>query len=351
MVHALAQRHVVHTLTASDWSPGETNTFYGTAIDAAAVQRHVIPAPWRWLAGLPEDRLTRLRLCSVLHQARAIASQYDLLICADHFAVFPRPGIQYVYFPAKLQPPAARLKPLVDVYYALCDRLLGAPWTDAIRNTTVVTSQWTVDGLKRLGEVLDAMVLYPPVVDPGVGLPWQERDNTFLCVGRFVPSKRIDTSIAIVTRVRAGAIPNARLVVVGSAVDSAYHQRIREEAGREGTWIEFREDLSRSELNALMRRSRYGIQAMKDEHFGMATAEMAAAGCLVFAHDSGGSPEVLNHERELLWTTEDDAVEKISAINSAAALALRLRAHARTFSTDAFVERFLGIVDSKAGHT
>ena len=33
-----------------------------------------------------------------------------------------------------------------------------------------------------------------------------------------------------------------------------------------------------------MGRSRYGIQAMENEHFGMATAEMTRAGCLVFAH-------------------------------------------------------------------
>ena len=67
-------------------------------------------------------------------------------------------------------------------------------------------------------------------------------------------------------------------------------------AAAHGDWIEFREDLSRVELNRLMGRSRYGIQAMENEHFGMATAEMTRAGCLVFAHDSGGSPEVLNDE-------------------------------------------------------
>ena len=70
-------------------------------------------------------------------------------------------------------------------------------------------------------------------------------------------------------------------------------------AASHGEWIEFREDLSRDELNRLMGRSRYGIQAMENEHFGMATAEMTRAGCLVFAHDSGGSPEVLNNERRI----------------------------------------------------
>ena len=33
---------------------------------------------------------------------------------------------------------------------------------------------------------------------------------------------------------------------------------------------------------------------MEGEHFGMATAEMMRAGCLVFAHRSGGSLEVVD---------------------------------------------------------
>ena len=51
---------------------------------------------------------------------------------------------------------------------------------------------------------------------------------------------------------------------------------------------------------------------MENEHFGMATAEMTRAGMLVFAHDSGGSPEVLNDERALLWSSEGEAVRKIA---------------------------------------
>jgi glycosyltransferase involved in cell wall biosynthesis len=127
---------------------------------------------------------------------------------------------------------------------------------------------------------------------------------------------------------------------VGSPVDSDYHERIRGLAEREGHWIEFREDVSRLDLNTLMGRSRYGIQAMTGEHFGMATAEMTRAGCLVFAHNSGGSPEVLDHRDALLWSGEQDAVEKVVAMasgkHSPGQLSADLREHARTFSTETF---------------
>lgn len=350
MVHALADLHDVATLTADHWSAPETNAFYGTSIPDR-ITRHVLPAPWRWLVALPaENKLSRIRMCSVLRDARRLASQYDILLTADNYAAFAKPGFQYLHFPADLHPEPARLKPIVGIYFALCDRVLGAPWTDAAKNVTITNSQWSADGLTRLGTVSRPVVLYPPVIDPGPGLPWDQRDDVFLCIGRFHGSKRIEMAISIVRRIRADALANARLIIVGSPVDTDYASRIHAIAGRAGAWIEFREDISRADLNRLMGRSRYGIQAMEHEHFGMATAEMTRAGCIVFAHRSGGSPEVLNNEDALLWADEDDAVAKFARLD-VEGLRTRLREHARSFSAEAFVERFRDIVATSAGGT
>ncbi|HYE86052.1 MAG TPA: glycosyltransferase family 4 protein [Vicinamibacterales bacterium] len=344
MVHALTGAHDVTTLTASPWSPADANAFYGTTIPSS-ITRLVVPPPWRWLAPLPDDQLTRLRMCSVLHHARPLASQFDLLITADNYAAFPKPGIQYVHFPARLQPVPARWGAIVHGYFALCDWLLGGTWTDAARNVTLANSQWTADGIARMNELPRATVLYPPVLDPGAGLPWHERDDAFLCVGRFHGSKRIELAIEILSGARA-AVGSTRLIIVGSPVDAEYSERIRRLARRAGDWIEFREDLSRAQLNELMGRSRYGIQAMENEHFGMATAEMTRAGCLVFAHRSGGSPEVLNQEDALLWSSPDEAVRKIRDIAAADVEPLRagLRAHAAQFSTESFTTRFRSLL-------
>jgi glycosyltransferase involved in cell wall biosynthesis len=253
-----------------------------------------------------------------------------------------------VHFPARLQPPPARLAAFVNPYFFLCNRVLGAEWRDASRNLTLANSRWTADGIEQLGEVAPPLVLYPPVLDPGAGLPWSERADTFLCVGRFHASKRIELAISTVGRVRSRALPHARLVIVGTPIDADYTARIRRAIGGE-SWIEVREDLSRLELNALMGQSRFGIQAMVGEHFGMATAEMTRAGCLVFAHQSGGTPEVLRHEAALLWSTEEEAVQRIvDAVGApperTAALRGRLHSHAAQFSTEMFVDRFRTIV-------
>ena len=349
MVHALAGRHQIDTLTACEWTAAAANAFYGTEIPRHGISKHVTAAPWSWLASLPEDRLTRLRMCAVLRYARRIAQRYDLLITADNYGAFPKPGMQYLHFPAPLNPEPARLRAAVHAYFAFCDWFVGVPWDQARRNVTLANSAWTARGLDEGRMIERADVLYPPVVDPGEGRPWEARHDTFLCLGRFHGSKRIDLAMAIVRRLRAGAIPGARLLIVGSPVDAEYTARIKAMAAPDRDWIEFREDLSRDEVNRLIGESRYGLQAMEDEHFGMATAEMARGGCLVFPHDSGGSPEVVGGEAALLWRTEDEAVARISAIAGDArvrdAVRWRLRAHAATFSTDRFVERFRAIVD------
>ena len=142
-------------------------------------------------------------------------------------------------------------------------------------------------------------------------------------------------------------LPQARLLIVGSAVDTVYANRIHRLASKAGSWVEFREDLSRAELNSLMGRSRYGLQAMEFEHFGMATAEMTRAGCLVFAHRSGGSPEVLDNEEGLLWSHPEAVASKLPGLD-VEGLRARLRTHARVFSTERFVDRFRAIVATSA---
>ena len=354
MVHALAERHEVSTLTATPWSPQEANAFYGTAIPDDRVTRRVIPPPLSWLARLPEHRGNRLRLCSVLRYARPLADRFDLMVTADNYGAFARPGIQYLHFPAALQPVPTRLAPVVNLYFAFCDWLIGMPWTAAAANLTLANSQWTAAGLARLYPGGDkpsglSTVLYPPVLDPGEGESWARRSNTFLCIGRFHGSKRIEIAMSIVRRIRAEVIPHARLVIVGSAVDAEYTRRLHRLAAQDRDWIDFHEDLSRADLNVLMGRCRYGIQAMEYEHFGMAAAEMTRAGCIVFSHASGGSVEVVDHDPRLLWRTEADAVALVAAVARDDALrdaiGARLRTHSTTFSTGRFVNQFNDIVD------
>ena len=345
MLQALVGDHEVGTLTEHAWTPAAVDRFYGTRLTGASIPQWHSRGAATCLRQTGA-RLDRLRMSSLLRKARRVGREFDLLITADNYAAFDRPGIQYLHYPLPLRPVPDRYGPLVHAYYVVCDAVSGLSFEAARKNRTLVNSRWTAE---RVAD-LHPEVLYPPVADPGKGLPWPNRVNTFLCVGRFHGSKRLETVVSILDRVRA-AQRDVSLTFVGSNVDAEYTERIRRLAGAR-PWITILEDLSQAELFLSMRRCRYGIHAMENEHFGIAPAEMARAGCVVFAHESGGLVEVLNGRAELLWQNAEAAVVQILAVMGDDALQRELStalvAHARRFAADRFVRDFRRIVATTA---
>jgi glycosyltransferase involved in cell wall biosynthesis len=89
---------------------------------------------------------------------------------------------------------------------------------------------------------------------------------------------------------------------------------LRALAQANSSWVTLHEDLSRGELAELAARQRYGMHAFKNEHFGMAVAEMVRAGCIPFVHNSGGPPEIVGNDRRLIYESEEDAAQKIMRV-------------------------------------
>ncbi len=91
----------------------------------------------------------------------------------------------------------------------------------------------------------------------------------------------------------------------------------------------------------LVARQRYGIHALVNEPFGIAVAEMVRAGCIVFTHRSGGQEEILGGDDRLLYSSTQDAVEKIINImdspQETASVRTFLKKQGELFSTDRFV--------------
>jgi glycosyltransferase involved in cell wall biosynthesis len=97
-----------------------------------------------------------------------------------------------------------------------------------------------------------------------------------------------------------------------------------------------------------MATHRYGIRGMREEHFGMAPAEMLRAGMIVWVPNGGGQVEIVGSNADLVYDSEDDAVEKITrALRSKRVeddLRAKLQEREAMFGTSRFVAEIQEIV-------
>ena len=355
MLQALRDEHRPTLLAWEAPNLAVCNRFFGTSLRPGDFDLRLAPAPVRRGGALTPIPLALVKHGLLLRQARRLAAAYDLLVTADNEADFGRRGIQYIHYP-KLDPerPAVDLRwyhgprPLRALYRHLGRRIGGITSAGVRRNLTLVNSEFIAARMRALHGI-EAVVLHPPVPGELPAVPWDDREDGFAMVGRISPEKRIEVAIAILRRVRERGFP-VRLHVVGTNDDPAYTAYVRSLAAADGDWVTLHEDLPRADLMALLARQRYGIHAMEGEHFGIAVAEMARAGCIVFVPRTGGPAEIVGSDDRLLFDAPDEAVEKIAAVLDDAERQTSLRAHlaerARRFSAEAFVSRFLDLVRS-----
>jgi glycosyltransferase involved in cell wall biosynthesis len=89
---------------------------------------------------------------------------------------------------------------------------------------------------------------------------------------------------------------------------------------------------------------------MDGEHFGMAVAEMVSAGCIVFAPKNGGPAEILGGDERLLYSSPQDAAEKIGMTMVSCERQTQLRDYlalrSSLFSAQRFVNQIRELVNT-----
>ena len=81
-------------------------------------------------------------------------------------------------------------------------------------NRTLVNSDWTGRVVKQVYGI-DALTLHPPVPGTFPDVPWEQRENGFVCIGRLAKSgKRLDWIIAMLGQV-CRRFPDLQLHIVG----------------------------------------------------------------------------------------------------------------------------------------
>ena len=274
------------------------------------------------------------RLMSVARRTRV-----DVWISTFNESRLPAPGVQYVHFPSHNA--AAGWAGRVYEWCAQALSCRGMAGLEAHR--TLVNSRFTAEAWCRLGRV-EAEIVYPPVPPLGEGRPWDERaEHRMIYLGRLLPFKGIERIARIVEKVREEGVPMT-LTLVGAWCCSRKDRRKLERALSGYDWIEWCGVLPRRRLIELVTQSRYGLHGMEGEPFGIAVAEMQAAGCVVFAPSRGGPAEILAEPGQL-YENETDAVEKILSVvrSPERQMELHTRAAGRAglFSSEQFMAEML----------
>lgn len=354
-LQALRGRYDVTVLT---WTPVElagVNRVYGTDLDKDGIRfEHVNPVLRSMVDMLPA-RLALLTMNLLFRKARSLHRRraFDVVICTNNEIDIGVPAIQYVHYPWAYFPRPDEgdhwyhFAFALNAYRWLCRRISGYRLERVCRNLTLVNSDWTGAVFQNAYGV-PARTVYPPVPGNFPDIPFAERDDGFICLGRVAREKEIEKLIEILSRVRARG-HDVRFHLVGHIDDPTYVRRLYRAAQAHAGWLSFHHDLPRDDMAALIARNRYGIHGMVGEHFGIAPAELQKAGCITFVADDGGPVEIVGRDERLIYKSVDDAVEKIHLVLSDTELRADLlkgvAERAELFSEVRFMNEILAAVE------
>ncbi len=345
MLQALLHDHEVTTLTWRRLDLPPLDRFYGTSLSGRRIPNTVVTWPARAAMGLMPTSMSLLRGALLTSQARRMSSDFGLFVSANNEIDFHRPSITYIHYPCYRRPrPTTDIRwyhhPLfvLDAYYAVADRLADVSVERLRENLVLTNSDWT-GGYYRSLHGGSTRTLYPPVPTRFPDVPWADRENGFVSIGRIAPEKEIDRIIDIVEGVRR-VHPDAHLHLVGTPGEHSYYRRITRRI--EGLpWVTVHEDVSQREVVKLISMHRYGLHGMVEEHFGMAPAEMVCGGAVVWVPDGGGQTEIVARDPRFLYRSVEDAVTKILGVmgdaDRLASARTMLARRKEMFSADGFV--------------
>ena len=354
MLEALKSEHRITVLTWDVPRLETINQFYGTSLRPSDFEITLLPRLLDAIARRTPTPMAFIKDNYLLLRCRRLAARFDVVISANNEADLGRRGIQYIHYPKlSLRPEVDlrwyhRLPIVVDTYRWVALRLTGFSVERMRRNIFLVNSDFIGAQVRALHRA-ETVTLYPPIAGTFPAVPWERREDGFVCIGRISPEKRIEQIIAILSVVREHG-PAPHLHIVGTPDDDAYVAFIRTCVDANPSWVSLHENLPREELAQLVSIHRYGIHAMDGEHFGMAVAEMVSAGCIVFAPKNGGPAEILGGDGRLLYSSPQDAAEKIgmTMVNCERQKQLRdyLALRSSLFSARCFVNQIRELVNT-----
>jgi glycosyltransferase involved in cell wall biosynthesis len=347
LIEALKKDFDVTIATTGGWNRSTLNDFYGTRIEQDEVSMRIAPLPWP----LQNRSVAALRGAAYQRFARRIAYEYDVRISAYNLTDWGLPAIHFLAdfswnktIRDRLDPPSPGFvykdSLLRKAYMGLASTFDSPSGRDPLRDDLLIAnSHWTAQTVKQDCKVQCAATIYPPVWSDFPNVSWDQKESSFVMIGRISPEKQIEKAISILSSVRNRG-HSIKLHLCGQIEDDVYGRQIAGLCRQHSDWIIPEGRVTGERKAAILANCRYGIQARSAEPFGISVAEMVKAGAIVFAPHEGGQAEILQNS-DLLFASESDAVAKIHRVLEDPSLQSEIRAHlhsrAVSFSTSSFI--------------
>lgn len=166
--------------------------------------------------------------------------------------------------------------------------------------TAVTNSTWTNNHIKKIWNNTNPRIIYPPCSTEKLVLKhdnW-ERKNQVVVIAQFRPEKRHELIIASYAQFLA-TLENKSEAPVLILIGSTRSQEDRDYVEKLSSWaddelkipkelLKFHTDCPYEQIKKYLSESTYGINAMWNEHFGIAVVEYVASGLIPLVHASAG---------------------------------------------------------------
>lgn len=285
--------------------------------------------------------LNALKSAFIQRRVRASELAYDLVISTANEFFVDGPSLQYIHFPSYSGSTDSAYEAwapsLSYQFYRMVCRAVAGTREFSSSTTLVTNSQWTREILQRSYDH-PIEIVYPPVSVEDFDPTTADQEQGFVSVGAIHKSKRQLELIKILDGLRDQEI-DTHLHIIGGVGSQSYYERVRN-AAADRDYIHLEGYVDRERLIDLIERHQYGLHGRKNEHFGIAVAEMVAGGAIPFVPNGGGQTEIINERSTLKYNSTDDAVQKITKVMTNTELQQDLRSDLASTVSEYSTEQF-----------
>ena len=261
------------------------------------------------LIGKLEPRIhlfAKLQLTLLSRYVRKRKDKYDLIISTKQEADFGKPGIQFLHHP----PDGCKTKIYDGMYLWLLKRL-GRTNEGIAQNLTISPSKYIDEMYQKiyggLHHHVQSFVLYPAIRKCPIAVEWDKRENGFVMTGTIDAMKKTIQAIEVMDCIHERT--GAHMHIIGTG-KGKYYKKVQDMV-KDRDYVHLEGFVSTEKYFELLTMHKYGIHMRENEPSAVTIRELVDCGLLVFAHDSGGTPEILNYNKRLLFKDVGDAEYKI----------------------------------------